>query len=308
MKNAINYYYNIYINDLVKSNDDYHFYFDSNEYRLIIFNRPYDDIKPIYNLNIEMLKRGISVHSIILNKQNQIITMINNKPYILLKLSNNNRSKVNLNDIRYIQNGTYNIKYDKELIRFHWIQMWSDKIDYYEYQISQLGKKYPILCDSLSYYIGLGENAISYLSNSMKKINVDSKIVVSHKRVIINKGSYDFYNPINYVIDSRIRDLCEYIKNSFFNDELNMQEIKTFISNSYLTNYEYILLFSRLLFPTYYFDIYDEIINNNLDEKIIIKIIDKNREYEKFLNDIYYFIVKEKNIFIEPIEWLIQRY
>lgn len=305
MKNAINYYYNMYINDLVKSNDNYRFYFDNNEYHFIIFNRPYEDIKPIYNLNVEMLKRGILVHEIILNKQNQIITMINNKPYILLKLSDCKNNKVTLNDIRYIQNNTYNINYGKELIRFNWIQMWSDKIDYYEYQISQLGKKYPILCDSLSYYIGLGENAISYLSNNMRKNSINSIISVSHKRVIIDNGSYDFYNPINYVIDSRIRDLCEYIKNAFFNDELNIIEIKSFIDVSNFTKYEYILLFSRLLFPTYYFDIYDEIINNNLDEKIILKIIDKNKEYEKFLNDIYFYIVKEKNIFIEPVEWLL---
>ena len=39
---------------------------------------------------------------------------------------------------------------------------------------------------------------------------------------------------------------------------------------------EYIMLFSRLLFPTYYFDVYDDIINNNLKEEKIISIINKN--------------------------------
>lgn len=308
MKNAINYYYNIYVNDLVKNNDDYRFYLNNEEYHLIVFNRPFDDIKPLYNLNLEMRKRGILVHNIILNKLNQIVTLINDKPYILLKLTNYKNDKVFLNDINYIQNNTYNIKSDKELDRFDWIKMWSDKIDYYEYQISQLGKKYPILCDSLSYYIGLGENAISYLANNMKQYNIDSRVVVSHKRVRIDDGSFEFYNPINFIVDSRIRDLCEYIKNSFFKNELNLFEVKSFIDKANFTNYEYILLFSRLLFPTYYFDIYDEIINNDLDERIILKITDKNIEYENLLNEIYYYIVQEKNIFIEPIEWLLKRY
>ena len=69
---------------------------------------------------------------------------------------------------------------------------------------------------------------------------------------------------------------------------------------------EYILLFSRLLFPTYYFDVYDDIINNNLKEEKIISIINKNELYEQFLVIVYNYIVKEKNIFIEPIEWLIK--
>ena len=55
-----------------------------------------------------------------------------------------------------------------------------------------------------------------------------------------------------------------------------------------------------------YFDIYDDIINNNLKEEKIISIINKNELYEQFLVIVYNYIVKEKNIFIEPIEWLIK--
>ena len=45
-------------NDLVKSNDDYRFYLDNEEYHLVIFDRPFEDIKPIYNLNVEKSKSG----------------------------------------------------------------------------------------------------------------------------------------------------------------------------------------------------------------------------------------------------------
>lgn len=308
MKNSLNYYYDIFVENLIKSDNDYYFYLKNEEYHLIKFDRPVEDIKPIYELNVEMLKRKILVHKIILNRKNEIITLINDIPFILLKKSGYNNDKTFLNDIGYIQNYTLKIEYKNELLRTDWVKMWSDKIDYYEYQISQFGKKYLILCDSLSYYIGLGENAISYLINNMEKYQKnDEKIVVSHKRVDVHDGSFQFYNPINLIMDSRVRDVGEYIKNCFFYDTLNIYELKSFLDNSKFEPFEYVLLFSRLLFPTYYFDMYDEIINNNLNENKIIDILEKNEMYEKLLIEMYNYIVYEREIFIEPIEWLIRK-
>lgn len=311
MKNAINYYYDIYVNDIVKNDNDYYFYVNNEEYHFIVFDRPFDDIKAIYKVNVEMIRKNILVHHIILNKKNEVVTVLNGVPYILIKLCSYRNDSVFINDINYIQRYTYGIQYDKELLRTDWLRMWSEKIDYYEYQISQLGKKYPILCDSLSYYIGLGENAISYLKNNYDAQNQkdnDIKVVISHKRVDVKQGSFEFYNPINFVIDSRVRDISEYIKNRFFYGDLNIYEIKSYIDNINFSRMEYVMLFARLLFPTYYFDVYDEIINNDLDEKKIVNIIEKNDEYEYLLILIYNYITNEKNIFIEPIEWLIKRY
>lgn len=307
MKNTINYYYNISVEDFIKTDKDYYFYLNNEEYHLIVFNRPYEDAIPIYKLNIEMKKIGCLVHEIIMNKDKQIITIINDVPYILLKLCRYKNERVFLNDINYIQNMTFNIEFDKSLLRNDWVKLWSDKIDYYEYQISQLGKKYPILCDSLSYFIGLGENAISYIINNTKENNGSSPIV-SHKRIRINDGSFEFYNPLNLIIDSKVRDVAEYIKNCFVNDKLDFYEIKSYFNVSNFTQDEYMLLFSRLLFPTFYFDIYDEIINNNFNEERIIKIIEKTYEYEDTLFNIYKFIVYEKKVQLEPIEWIIKRH
>lgn len=307
MKNTINYYYNIVIDDFIKSEKDYYFHLNNEEYHLIIFDRPYDDIEPIYKLNLEMKKRGSIVHEIILNKDKQIVTLINDVPYVLIKLCKYKNDRVFLNDINYMQNMTRNIQADKSLFRTDWVKMWSQKIDYYEYQISQLGKKYPILCDSLSYFIGLGENAISYIINN-QSIDNTSYPVVSHKRIRVSDGSFEFYNPLNLVIDSRVRDISEYIKNCFISEKLDLYEIKSFFQISNFSKNEYMLLFSRLLFPTFYFDIYDEIINNNYSEEKIIDIIEKTYGYEELLFNIYKFIVYEKKVSLEPIEWLIKRH
>ena len=307
MKNAINYYYNIYVSDLINKDKKYQFYLNNEEYHFIPYDRPFEDIVPLYKLNQEMLRNNILTHEIILNNNKEIVTFVNNIPYILLKYCGYKNEKVFINDIKYYQNFTTNINSDKELLRTDWVNMWCDKIDYYEYQISELGKKYPILLDSLSYYIGLGENAISFYINNKNKYQDAQNLVVSHKRIKIDDGSKEFYNPLNFIVDNRMRDITEYIKNSFFSDNLNNYEINLYLQNSNLNSAEYVELFSRLLFPTYYFDIYDEIINNNLPEEKIIDIIQKNDEYELFLKDMYTFITNKKNIFLDPIEWLLKR-
>lgn len=306
MKNTINYYYNIRIENLVKTKEDYYFFFNNQEYHFIKYNRPIEDIEALYRLNQEMLNRRILVHQIILNKDSTPITIDNNIPYILIKLCDYKNNQVYLKDINYIQHLTNRINFDKSLYRNDWVKLWCEKIDYYEYQINQLGKEYPILCDSLSYYIGLGENAISYLVNNIKDNN--NMLVVSHKRIRINKGSFEFFNPINFIVDNRVRDVSEYIKNTFFYNRFSSNELKMYLDNNRFNKNEYIYLFSRLLFPTYYFDIYDEIINDKKDEELIIPIVQKANEYEEFLVSLYKYILYEKKVQIEPIEWLLKNH
>lgn len=321
MKNTINYYYNLNVENFVKSNHDYYFYANGNEFHLILFDRPYEDIDALYKLNMQLLIKGCLVHEILLNKDKRAITMINGEPYILIRLCKYKNDKVFLNDINYLQNMTLNVQYDQSLLRNDWIKLWSEKIDYYEYQINQFGKKYPLLCDSLSYFIGLGENAISYLVNNINAktddINFNDRnlysmnnksLVVCHKRIKKQSGSFEFYNPLNFVIDNRTRDICEYIKDCFFNDSLDIYELKSYFNINNFSKNEYVYFFARLLFPTYYFDIYDEIINNGNSEDDIIPFLQKIDKYEMFLFNIYKFIVYEKKVQLEPIEWLIRNH
>ena len=303
MKNTINFYYNIFLDEFVKKDNCYYFYYGGDEYYFVPLNRPTDDIFGIYKLNLEMKKRKCLVHELILNKDKSIITVVSGISYVLIRLCKYKNDKVFLNDINYIQNMTVNIECDKSLVRNDWIKLWSEKIDYYEYQISQVGKKYPLLCDSLSYFIGMGENAISYLVNNLdSKTNVN--LVVSHKRIYQEKGSLNFYDPLNFVVDSRVRDVAEFIKETFYNKTLKLCDLKAYFNIANLNKNEYILLLGRLLFPTYYFDIYDDIINNDKSEELVINIIDRTDEYESMLNTIYKFILYEKKVQLEPIEWL----
>lgn len=279
MKNIINYYYNLNLLDVYEINNKYYFNYKNSDYFFIVFDRPIEDAPSIYNLFQELKKRRILTNDIITNKDNQILTMLNGVPYILIRDNIKNKD-ININDILYIQNNTFSISNDKKLFRNHWKDLWKTKIDYYEDQMNTISKKYKILNETIDFYIGLGENAISFLVNNKIKENM---LCLSHKRININQGSLEFYNPANYVIDNRVRDFAEYIKNSFFIDKINFDLFKYYLDYMNFTKDEYILLISRLIFPTYYFDIYDNIINYNLDEKIILNVINKTNSYIKFL-------------------------
>ncbi len=301
MKNIINYYYNLNLLNVYEVKNMYYFSYKNSDYFFMIFDRSIDEVQNIYNLFLELKKRMILTNSIIVNKDNQIITFVNNNPYILIRDDVKNK-RINFNDILYIQNNTYNILRDKKLFRNDWVKMWQIKIDYYEEQMNNMSKRYKLLSNTIDYYIGLGENAISYLLNS----RINNNICLCHKRIGVNETAFDFYNPINYILDSRVRDFCEYIKNLYFYMNIDFDIFRYYLEYMNFSRDEYILLVSRLLFPTYYFDLYDSIINNNLDEEIIKPIISKTKNYILFIKKIMMYIIYQKGINIPYIEWIIK--
>ena len=86
MKNTINFYYNIFLDELIKKDNCYYFYYGGDEYYFVPLNRPYDDVQGIYKLNLEMKKRRCLVHELVLNKDKSIITVVNGISYVLIRL------------------------------------------------------------------------------------------------------------------------------------------------------------------------------------------------------------------------------
>ena len=291
MKNTINYYYNWNINTIHQKEKNYYFKADNKNYLLLKCTN-IEEPDDIYRLNI-YLSQILPVHRIVLNANNEAITKINDSNYLLLELFSNN-NKINLNNIIELSNIRIPFSVDK-LRRNDWYNLWIKKIDYFEYQLSQIGKKYPLIRESFNYYIGLAENAI-ILVNNIDFNNIP--LGLSHRR--ITNMSFNLYNPLNIVIDARIRDVCEYFKFCFFNNIDISMELELFLSyNSFDIN-EAKLFLARMFFPTYYFDLYEKIIDNEIDESEIKKVIIKADNYEKILKQVYYHF---KNNQIN-IEWL----
>lgn len=193
-------------------------------------------------------------------------------------------------------------------MRSNWALLWIRKIDYLEYHHEHNYQKYPLLSSSFDYFIGLSENAISYLNNTIKNMSPDDSDigVISHDIINIDDTIYSLYNPLNIIIDHKARDLAEYIKNSFFNDNFAIfEELDEYFKYNYFSFYGINLLVARILYPSFYFDRYDEIVNEKIQESSILKITSRIDEYEKYLQDVFNYLKKYYNI--KDVEWIMKK-
>ena len=134
-----------------------------------------------------------------------------------------------------------------------------------------------------------------------EKINYKN-LSVSHKRIKKNTTLFDLYNPLNFILDVEVRDACEYFKEMFKNDTDPFEEIKTYIENSNLTKDDIKLFYIRMYYPSFYFDKYEDIIENDDNEEELLDIIEKTDEYERLLNKIYYFLINYSEL--PFVEWI----
>ena len=304
MKNNIMYYYNLRIDNITQNNNNYYFTINNDNYCFTIYTRDIKESNEIYKLNKYMLSSNILVHEIIPNKDNYVVTIINNIPYILYKIYINKNKKLTINELTYLSNFTYQV--DKILTRNNWNILWSNKIDYFEYQINQMGKKYPILVDTFAYFTGLAENAISYVKYTTLETQIETSDnpVISHRK--INNTIESLYNPLNIILDHKSRDIAEYIKLSFLNKNTNIyQELDSYFSNNYYSEFGLRLLYARIIYPSFYFDMYEQIIQGLRKESDLLNIVTLLDDYELYLKEMYYYLKKYHNI--PEIDWITKK-
>jgi len=295
MNNFIEYFYGIKIDKVIYNDKYYSFIYNGFVYRLYIYNDEPRGVKFLYDTN-RMLVGNTLMSEIIINRSNDILSSYNGFVYILIKIYANVNKVISLDEISFLSNSMY-----KENINVNWGVLWSNKIDYLEDLINENGKKYPLIVDSFNYFVGMAENAISYFNT----IDIDSgyKYVVSHKIIRWDDTVEVLYNPMNIIFDFRVRDVAEYIKNSFFNKNYNVfEELVNYLRKNYLSLTEVKLLISRLLYPSFYFEMYEDILINNKEEKIILDVISRLDEYEDYMGKVISFF--KINYDIEEIGWL----
>lgn len=298
MKNIIEFYYNIRIDEIHNKDDYYFFVLNKNHY---IFKPYFDDIDKIldiYKLN-RLLSERTNIDNIILNRYGNPITKVNNSFYVLIL--SNNRNNFTLADISNMANisDINNQPLDK-LERNNWEILWANKIDYFEMQVHENAKKYPLIRESFDYFIGLSENAISYLVNTKREV---SPTIYDMKVISHNSLDNSLYDPSNIILDHKARDVAEYIKMSFFNNNLNIfKELEEYFHYNYYSIYGIRVLFARILYPSFYFDLYDGIISGKKDEKQLNMIIDKINDYEIYLYNVYLFLKRFYDI--PMVDWL----
>ena len=161
------------------------------------------------------------------------------------------------------------------------------------------------LIQSFDYYMGLAENAIAI----MKKIENKSeakKEYVCHRRIYYPNNTINYYDPTNYVIDYKSRDIAEYIKSWFFKEEnVKISEIESFIKKYKLNNLDLLILYARLIYPTYYFDVFEDLIlskDNAEAKQKLLNIINKTKKYQQTITDIFEIYVQDSTL--PYIKWI----
>lgn len=298
MNNFVDYFYNMRVEKVLFHNKHYSFMYNENLYRIYSIDNNIN-INTIVNINKRLLGHTL-VSQIIANKDNNYVSFYNNQNYIVIRIYANINKKITLEEINFLANSLYTEKF-----KINWGMLWSKKIDYLEELINENGKKYPIIVNSFNYFVGMAENAISYYNNI--KIADNYRYVISHKKIRFNDTIEVLYNPLNIIFDYRARDIAEYIKNAFFINNSNIyNELNEYINVNGLSITDVKLVVARIMYPSFYFEMYEDILIDNNDEKIIAPIVDRLPEYEKYLaNIINYF----SNYYdIPTIPWLNNNY
>ena len=295
MNNAILFFYGINASGIKKINNNYYFKYLNDNYGIYSYNRDILDSIYLYNLNLEMLNRGLIGYEIILTNTKQVLFIYEGKYYILMKFPSIINRTITYNDLITFNFEIDNNRYVK-LDKSDWGLSWSNKIDFIEYQFNQIKNKYPILENYIDYYIGMWENAISYFNNN---VTFNSKKYICHKRVSVNMSLYDFLNPLNFVVDYKERDIGEYLKSYVTSKNFSLNLFDNYFNN--FSRESIILLISRLLFPSYFFDIYENIVIDNIKENEISNIISKNKNIISFLK---YIFNRLRDVNIPYIDWI----
>lgn len=298
MKEEINYYYNIYPEVIYNDRDGYYFNIGNIKYNLIRptkTNREIDFVFTIYN---EYKKRNFIIDEIILNINSSYISNINSDNYILIKRNEEDKHK----NILFINEFDKLIKTNKkeELGYITYDILWSKKVDYYESIVNEI--KNDKLKEYFDYFIGLSENAISYVKNTYLE-EKDEYLTVAHK--IISKDISNILNPFNLIIDYEIRDIAQYTKVMFFNNKVIHKDLEIILSKNNYSGFLLRLLYARLLYTDYYFELIDSDLKENVSEEKVNNIIDKIDDYKAFLIEIHELISEYRKI--PKIDWLYRK-
>ena len=113
MNNAILFFYGINVSGIKKINNNYYFKYLNDNYAIYYYNRDILDSTYIYNLNLELLNKGLIGYEIILNKNREVIFTYENKYYILMKFPNITNRTITYNDILNFNFEIDNNRYSK---------------------------------------------------------------------------------------------------------------------------------------------------------------------------------------------------
>ena len=150
MKETIMYYYNIDIDNIEESEGKYHLKFQNRDFFFVFYNRNLDELDDILLCIQNMREKGIAVNDLILNRNNSFLTKVNDYNYLLMAVSNYSET-YDIFDIVSVASKLRLNNKNSKIYRNNWGNLWMQKIDYFEYQIRELGLNKPVIKVLFSY-------------------------------------------------------------------------------------------------------------------------------------------------------------
>lgn len=294
MNNAILFYFDMNVSDVKRINGNYYFNYFNSDYVVHLYKRDVSEIMEIYYVNLEILRRGLSCYEFVFTRNNDILFLYENKYYVLMRVPALNNRIISFDDIL----GFEFFVDDKvgKLDKSNWGYNWAVKIDFIEKQFLEVRGKYDIISSSIDYFIGIWENAVSYFNDNVLE---GGRKCICHNRVCYDMDLLEFINPLNFVIDYKERDIGEYLKSYVIGKNFTKDSIDKFLVCD--SKMRVCLLISRILFPSYYFDIYEDVLVSGRCEEDIRDIIYKR---DNVLFVVYFLFSKYSNFDVPMIGWI----
>jgi hypothetical protein len=286
MNYILKYYYDIEKEDVYYKNGTIYIRNNSDCYIMKEINDSY------YVDNISKLLEESNVKSefseIVKAKNNKNYVETGRKKYVLIKITNKYKPKEWLKKLPI----SVELSKYKYINRSNWYFLWSTKNDF-EQIVNKKRKKESTIDELHEYFIGIAENAILYYSLSSS--NKNNGLCIAQKRI----DEKDKNNPLNLVIDRRERDIAEMIKYVYFNNENYETKLNLLMEISIKEKLSFEMIFSRVLYPTKYFDIIEKNNKEYQENNTLSKLL----KYENFLIEVQNKI-KSINKTIKKIDWL----
>jgi len=304
MKNIINFYYQMNIENIHLTRGVYYFTYREDSYMFVPFYKNVQTLLNLYHLNQKLIQISPYYYQLILNKENLPYIYIDQKCYCLLKCSRVVQDTMSFYDLPL-----EHVSIDRSiepLIRFPWTHLWMQRLDYLENILIHVEKTSQNILPIFFYYMGLAENAIQYVQMTVSNIKKDRQdvFVVCHHRIDVKNSVASLYMPLDLVLDYPARDIAEYLKSLFFYNEYDISEVEEYLMSLDFGEFGYSLLYGRMLYPSFFFDLCDEVFSEKRDRKEIIRIGERMEEYRIFLKEIYYII--RKKVYLEEVRWILR--